>query len=311
MGRVDASRSPHGCSSAFAIGTSSSSRCQKHTRRAKTSGTRSTTRIRSRAPGPQAWRGRNSSRFTVHSTTPSAGRRHTATRDTAPRLRAARDGHQRHGPPVPGPAPGASLPTATWPFTTARCGPTDVAPRRLPASRAEVGCDLEAAHGFTMERFSTRQVGLPTFRQTSPPQRGARRTTTPPSWYRESWPELGAFALPTFSDARVRINRKDASITALSLWTTTAGSARKWRHGSWRPATLGPAALRSRTCARLQLMIHSTLKAPTRISSSGGRRGGRCGSSRHRDDRAVPLPPHRRSHPSRFRVALGAGYPTR
>ena len=27
-----------------------------------------------------------------------------------------------------------------------------------------------------------------------------------PSWYRESWPELGAFALPTFSDARVRIN---------------------------------------------------------------------------------------------------------
>jgi predicted AlkP superfamily phosphohydrolase/phosphomutase len=27
-----------------------------------------------------------------------------------------------------------------------------------------------------------------------------------PSWYREAWPELRAFALPTFSDARVRIN---------------------------------------------------------------------------------------------------------
>jgi hypothetical protein len=52
-----------------------------------------------------------------------------------------------------------------------------------------------------------------------------------PSWYRESWPELGAFALPTFSDARVRINlheRERGGVVPRDAYTRFCSEVEAW-----------------------------------------------------------------------------------
>jgi hypothetical protein len=65
-----------------------------------------------------------------------------------------------------------------------------------------------------------------------------------PSWYRESWPELGAFALPTFSDARVRINvrgREHGGIVPLDEYPSFCSQVKAWVRASRDARTGRPA----------------------------------------------------------------------
>jgi hypothetical protein len=66
-----------------------------------------------------------------------------------------------------------------------------------------------------------------------------------PSWYRESWPELGAFALPTFSDARIRINlerRESGGIVPLDEYARFCSQVEAWVRSS-RDARTGRSAV--------------------------------------------------------------------
>jgi predicted AlkP superfamily phosphohydrolase/phosphomutase len=65
-----------------------------------------------------------------------------------------------------------------------------------------------------------------------------------PSWYRESWPELGAFALPTFSDARVRINlqgRERDGVVPLDEYERFCSQVEAWVRSSCDARTGRPA----------------------------------------------------------------------
>jgi hypothetical protein len=65
-----------------------------------------------------------------------------------------------------------------------------------------------------------------------------------PSWYRESWPELGAFALPTFSDARVRINlqgRELHGVVPLDDYARCCSQVEAWLRASRDARTGRPA----------------------------------------------------------------------
>jgi hypothetical protein len=65
-----------------------------------------------------------------------------------------------------------------------------------------------------------------------------------PSWYRESWPELGAFALPTFSDARVRINlqgRERGGVVPLDEYARFCAQVEAWVRSSCDARTGRPA----------------------------------------------------------------------
>jgi predicted AlkP superfamily phosphohydrolase/phosphomutase len=65
-----------------------------------------------------------------------------------------------------------------------------------------------------------------------------------PSWYRESWPELGAFALPTFSDARIRINlrgRERDGVVPLDEYTRFSSQVEAWIRSSRDARTGHPA----------------------------------------------------------------------
>jgi hypothetical protein len=65
-----------------------------------------------------------------------------------------------------------------------------------------------------------------------------------PSWYRESWPEQGAFALPTFSDARVRINlqgRELHGVVPLDEYAQFCSRVEAWLRASRDARTGRPA----------------------------------------------------------------------
>jgi hypothetical protein len=65
-----------------------------------------------------------------------------------------------------------------------------------------------------------------------------------PSWYRGSWPELGAFALPTFSDARVRINlqeRERGGVVPLDEYARFCSQVEAWIRSSRDARTGRPA----------------------------------------------------------------------
>jgi predicted AlkP superfamily phosphohydrolase/phosphomutase len=66
-----------------------------------------------------------------------------------------------------------------------------------------------------------------------------------PSWYREAWPELRAFALPTFSDAQVRINlqgRERGGVVPLDEYGRFRSQVETWV-GSCRDARTGRPAV--------------------------------------------------------------------
>jgi predicted AlkP superfamily phosphohydrolase/phosphomutase len=65
-----------------------------------------------------------------------------------------------------------------------------------------------------------------------------------PSWYRESWHELGAFALSTFSDARVRINlrgRELHGVVPLDDYARCCSQVEAWLRASRDARTGRPA----------------------------------------------------------------------
>jgi hypothetical protein len=76
--------------------------------------------------------------------------------------------------------------------------------------------------------------------------RGHRKPdSSVPSWYRDSWPELGAFALPTFSDSRVRINlrgRERGGIVSPDDYALFCSQVEAWVRSS-RDARTGRPAL--------------------------------------------------------------------
>jgi predicted AlkP superfamily phosphohydrolase/phosphomutase len=67
-----------------------------------------------------------------------------------------------------------------------------------------------------------------------------------PSWYRQAWPELRAFALPTFSDARVRINlqgRERRGVVPLDEYGRFCAKVEAWVRSSRDARTGRPAVV--------------------------------------------------------------------
>jgi hypothetical protein len=100
--------------------------------------------------------------------------------------------------------------------------------------------DARARH---MERRSRAVSGESA--DTDETDRGHRKPDgSVPSWYRESWPELGAFALPTFSDARVRINlqgRERDGVIPLDEYARFCSQVEAWARSSRDARTGRPA----------------------------------------------------------------------
>jgi hypothetical protein len=80
---------------------------------------------------------------------------------------------------------------------------------------------------------------------TNETERGHRKLDgSVPSWYRESWPELGVFALPTFSDACVRINlqaRERGGVVPLDEYARFCSQVEAWVRSSRDARTGRPA----------------------------------------------------------------------
>jgi len=76
-------------------------------------------------------------------------------------------------------------------------------------------------------------------------ERGHRKLDgSVPSWYREAWPELRAFALPTFSDARMRINlqgRERRGVVPLDEYGRFRSQVEAWVRSSRDARTERPA----------------------------------------------------------------------
>jgi hypothetical protein len=91
------------------------------------------------------------------------------------------------------------------------------------------------------QRALTRRLAaLPVPRVLSESSSGSSLDWQLPTWYRSHWPKMKAFALPTFDDARVRLNVRGRSETGSSIPPITMRCAERWRHRS------APVAMRER-----------------------------------------------------------------